>query len=78
MVLEQLWFRLPMIHVIGNLQKKYDLPIIPVIAGGDVEKEVYTGEGEYINSDFLNGLTKEEAIETMINWLKEHGVGDKK
>lgn len=58
--------------------KKYDLPIIPVIAGGDVEKEVYTGEGEYINSDFLNGLTKEEAIETMINWLKEHGVGDKK
>lgn len=58
--------------------KKYDLPIIPVIAGGDVEKAVYTGEGEYINSDFLNGLTKEEAIETMINWLKEHGVGDKK
>ena len=58
--------------------KKYDLPIIPVIAGGDVEKEVYTGEGEYINSDFLNGLTKEEAIGTMINWLKEHGVGDKK
>lgn len=58
--------------------KKYDLPIIPVIAGGDVEKEVYTGEGEYINSDFLNGLTKEEAIEAMINWLKEHGVGDKK
>lgn len=58
--------------------KKYDLPIIPVIAGGDVEKEVYTGEGEYIHSDFLNGLTKEEAIETMINWLKEHGVGDKK
>lgn len=58
--------------------KKYDLPIIPVIAGGDVEKEVYTGEGEYINSDFLNGLNKEEAIETMINWLKEHGVGDKK
>ncbi|WP_278506501.1 leucine--tRNA ligase [Ligilactobacillus animalis] len=58
--------------------KKYDLPIIPVIAGGDVEKEVYTGEGEYINSDFLNGLTKEEAIGTMINWLKEHGMGDKK
>ncbi len=58
--------------------KKYDLLIIPVIAGGDVEKEVYTGEGEYINSDFLNGLTREEAIETMINWLKEHGVGDKK
>lgn len=48
------------------------------LLGGDVEKEVYTGEGEYINSDFLNGLTKEEAIGTMINWLKEHGVGDKK
>ena len=58
--------------------KKYDLPIIQVIAGGDVTKEAYTGEGEYINSEFLNGLTKEEAIATMITWLKEHDTGDKK
>ncbi len=58
--------------------KKYDLPIIQVIAGGDVTKEAYTGEGEYINSEFLNGLTKEEAIATMITWLKEHDAGDKK
>ena len=58
--------------------KKYDLPIIQVIAGGDVTKEAYTGEGEYINSEFLNGLTKEEAIATMITWLKENDAGDKK
>ena len=42
--------------------KKFNLPIIEVVAGGDVEKEAYTGDGEHINSDFLNGLNKEEAI----------------
>lgn len=59
--------------------KKYDIPMIQVIAGGDITKEVYTGEGKYINSGFLNGLEdKEKAIELMIDWLKEHHVGDKK
>ena len=38
------------------------LPIIEVVAGGDVAKEAYTGDGEHVNSDFLNGLDKEEAI----------------
>lgn len=61
-----------------DFAKKYDLPILQVIAGGDITKEAYTGEGEYINSDFLNGLTKEEAIDKMIEWLKENGVGDRK
>lgn len=59
--------------------KKYDIPMIQVIAGGDITKEVYTGEGKYINSGFLDGLEdKEKAIELMIDWLKEHHVGDKK
>ena len=42
--------------------KKFDLPIIEVVAGGDVTKEAYTGDGEHVNSDFLNGLNKEEGI----------------
>lgn len=59
--------------------KKYDIPMIQVIAGGDITKEVYTGEGKYINSGFLDGLEdKDKAIELMIAWLKEHHVGDKK
>lgn len=59
--------------------KKYDIPMIQVIAGGDITKEAYTGEGKYINSGFLDGLEdKEKAIELMIEWLKEHHVGDKK
>ena len=59
--------------------KKYDIPMIQVIAGGDITKEAYTGEEKYINSGFLDGLEdKEKAIELMIEWLKEHHVGDKK
>jgi leucyl-tRNA synthetase len=58
--------------------KQFDLPIKEVVAGGDVEKEAYTGDGEHVNSDFLNGLNKEEAIEKMIAWLEEKGIGTKK
>ncbi|MDQ1001155.1 leucyl-tRNA synthetase [Neobacillus niacini] len=58
--------------------KQFDLPIIPVVAGGDIETEAYTGDGEHINSDFLNGLNKEEAITKMISWLEEKGIGTKK
>lgn len=57
---------------------KFDLPIIPVIEGGDVTKEAYTGDGVHINSGFLNGLNKDDAIKAIIDWLKEHGVGDEK
>ena len=56
--------------------KKFDLPIKEVVAGGDVEKEAYTGDGEHVNSDFLNGLNKEEAISKMIEWLEEKEIGD--
>ncbi|WP_042143062.1 leucine--tRNA ligase [Paucisalibacillus sp. EB02] len=57
---------------------KFDLPIVEVVAGGDVTKEAYTGDGEHVNSDFLNGLDKEQAITNMITWLEEKGVGTKK
>jgi leucyl-tRNA synthetase len=58
--------------------KEFDLPIKPVVAGGDIETEAYTGDGEHINSEFLNGLDKEEAITKMISWLEEKGIGTKK
>ncbi|MCF6515184.1 leucine--tRNA ligase [Lactobacillus sp. S2-2] len=57
---------------------KFDLPIMPVIEGGDINQEAYTGDGTHINSDFLNGLDKEEAIEKIIKWLQENNTGDKK
>lgn len=58
--------------------QKFDLPIVQVIEGGDVQKEAYTGDGVHINSDFLNGMDKEEAIDAINNWLEENGVGKKK
>ncbi|PLR79471.1 leucine--tRNA ligase [Bacillus sp. V3-13] len=58
--------------------KKFELPIIEVVAGGDITKEAYTGDGEHVNSGFLNGLNKEEAIQKMIAWLVEQGIGTKK
>ena len=57
--------------------KTFDLEIIPVLAGGDVTKEAFTEDGEHINSEFLNGLNKQEAIDKMVAWLEEHGVGKK-
>ncbi|WP_226670215.1 leucine--tRNA ligase [Metabacillus litoralis] len=57
---------------------KFDLPIKEVVSGGDVTKEAYTGDGEHVNSDFLNGLAKVEAIESAISWLEENGKGEKK
>ncbi|USS89529.1 leucine--tRNA ligase [Fructilactobacillus cliffordii] len=58
--------------------KKFDLPIIPVIAGGDIEKEAYTGDGTHINSGFLDGMDKEKALHTIITWLEDHDAGAKK
>lgn len=58
--------------------KKFDLKIIPVIEGGNIENEAYTGDGVHINSGFLNGLNKEESIEKMIAWLEENKLGTKK
>ncbi|PAE24623.1 leucine--tRNA ligase [Bacillus sp. 7894-2] len=58
--------------------KQFDLPIKEVVAGGDVDKEAYTGDGDHVNSGFLDGLNKEDAIEKMIAWLEEKGIGTKK
>lgn len=58
--------------------KQFDLPIVEVVSGGNIEEEAYAGDGELINSDFLNGLNKKEAIEQAINWLVDKKVGEKK
>lgn len=57
---------------------KFNLKIIPVLEGGDITKEAFEGDGIHINSDFLNGLNKEDAIEKIINWLEEKHIGTKK
>ena len=57
---------------------KFGIDIIPVLEGGDVSKEAFTGDGLHINSDFLNGLDKKSAIEKIINWLEDNKIGTKK
>ena len=57
---------------------KYGIEIIPVISGGDISKEAYTGDGVHINSEFLDGLNKEGAINKMIEWLEDKKIGTKK
>ena len=57
---------------------KFGLEIIPVLEGGDISKEAFTGDGLHINSYFLNGLNKEEAIAKITEWLVEKGIGEKK
>lgn len=58
--------------------KKFDLEIIPVLDGGNVEEAAHVEDGLHINSDFLNGLDKQNAIDTMIKWLEEHNCGQAK
>ena len=61
-----------------DFAKKFGIDIIEVIKGGDISKEAYTGDGEMVNSDFLNGIkTKKEAIEKMLAYLGEKCVGEK-
>ena len=55
--------------------RKFDLEIMPVIEGGDISEAAYTEDGAHINSDFVDGMNKQEAIEKMNMWLEEHGVG---
>lgn len=62
----------------NEFAKKFDLPIIETVEPpNDFEGDVYTGEGRVINSDFLNGMTTEEAKTGMITWLEEKGIGEK-
>jgi leucyl-tRNA synthetase len=58
--------------------KKFGLQIKEVVAGGNVSEEAYTGDGEHVNSEFLNGLNKEDGITQMIAWMEEKGIGTKK
>ncbi|MBP0726343.1 leucine--tRNA ligase [Bacillus sp. RG28] len=57
---------------------KFQLPIVEVVAGGDVQKAPYTEDGKHVNSAFLNGLNKEEAMTKMIEWLEVSKAGEKK
>ena len=55
---------------------KFNIPIVQVIKGGDIEQEAYTGDGEMINSDFLNGYTnKKDSIARVLEEIEKKGIG---
>lgn len=58
--------------------RAFDLPIVEVVSGGKIEETAYTGDGTLVNSQFLDGLNKKEAIAKMIEWLEAGGKGTKK
>ena len=63
-------------HVDYDFAKKFGIDIIEVIKGGDISKEAYTGDGEMVNSDFLNGYAKKkDSIERMLEELEKKGIG---
>lgn len=55
--------------------KTFDLPIIQVIEGGDIECEAYTGDGVHINSGFIDGTNVKDGKQKMIEWLESTGTG---
>ena len=57
--------------------KKFNIPIIQVLDGGDISKEAWTQDGLHINSGFLDGLNKQQAIDKMAKWLEERSCGKK-
>ncbi len=57
---------------------KFGIDIIPVIDGGDISNSAYAGDGLHINSDFLDGLNKTDAIDKIIDWLESKNIGKKK
>ncbi|HEY4552189.1 MAG TPA: leucine--tRNA ligase [Bacillaceae bacterium] len=58
--------------------RAFGLEIREVVSGGNIEEEAYPGDGPHINSGFLNGMGKDEAISAMIDWLEKEGAGTKK
>ncbi|MBE6109064.1 MAG: leucine--tRNA ligase [Erysipelotrichaceae bacterium] len=58
--------------------KKFGLEIIPVLEGGNIEEEAWTEDGIHINSGFMDGMNKEDAINAMTAWLTEKGLGEQK
>ena len=61
-----------------DFAKQFGLDIIPVLEGGNVDEAPFTEDGLHINSDFLDGLNKADAIAKMVAWLEENGVGQEK
>ncbi len=57
---------------------KFGIEIIPVLEGGDISKEAFVGDGKHINSDFLDGLGKEDGINKMIEYLESNNIGERK
>ena len=57
--------------------KKFNLPIVQVLEGGNIEEAAHTEDGLHINSGFLNGLNKQDAIDTMIKYLEDNNIGKK-
>ncbi|MBO4937249.1 MAG: leucine--tRNA ligase [Clostridia bacterium] len=60
-----------------DFAKKFNIDIIQVIDGGDISEKAYTGDGVHINSGFLNGLNKTDAIDKITDWLSSRGLGKK-
>ncbi len=58
--------------------KKYNLEILQVLEGGDISLEAFVEDGPHINSGFLDGMDKQTAIDTMIDWLMQRGIGEAK
>ena len=61
-----------------DFAKKFGIDIIQVLEGGDISKEAWTQDGIHINSGFMDGLNKEDAINAMLEWLEARGLGKKK
>ena len=60
-----------------DFAKKFGIDIVEVIKGGDISEAAYTGDGEMVNSDFLNGMdNKKDSIAKMIEFLSEKGIGE--
>lgn len=57
--------------------KKFNLPIIQVLEGGNIDEEAFVGDGNHVNSDFINGLNKSDAINKMNDWLEKNKIGKK-
>ena len=61
-----------------DFAKKFGIDIIEVIKGGNIEEAAYAGDGEMVNSEFLNGLTnKKDSIAKVLEYLEEKGIGEK-
>ena len=58
--------------------KKFGIDIIQVLEGGNIEEEAWTEDGLHVNSGFLDGMNKQDAIDTMIKWLEENNCGSAK